>query len=90
MKLRRKCFSPTWRMKNSHVGIGKFLRGYWFWRRISLRAVRMLSAGGCLLYTSLANKSYDAGIDIFALLLDAVEQVGAVEARLKDPALEDA
>ena len=46
MKLRRKCFSLTWKIKNSHVGIGKFLRGYWFWGCISLRAVRMLSAGG--------------------------------------------
>ncbi len=27
MKLRRKCFSPTWRMKKSHVKICDFSRG---------------------------------------------------------------
>ena len=27
MKLRRKCFSPTWRMKNNHVKICDFSRG---------------------------------------------------------------
>ncbi len=27
MKLRRKCFSPTWRIKNNHVRIFDFLRG---------------------------------------------------------------
>ena len=39
---------------------------------------------------SLADKSDDARIDIFALLLDAVVEVRTVEARLKDPAIEDA
>ncbi|WP_296952109.1 hypothetical protein, partial [Porphyromonas sp.] len=28
MKLRRTCFSPTWGIKNSHVGIRKSPRGY--------------------------------------------------------------
>ena len=28
MKLRRNCFSPTWRIKNSHVEIYESLRGY--------------------------------------------------------------
>ncbi len=28
MKLRRKCFSPTRRIKNSHVEVSKFPRGY--------------------------------------------------------------
>ena len=42
------------------------------------------------LVRSLADKSDDAGINIFTLLLDAVVQVRTIEARLKDPALEDA
>ncbi len=30
MKLRRNYFSPTWRIKNSHVEISDFPRGYWY------------------------------------------------------------
>ena len=52
MKLRRNCFSPTWRIKNRHVGNRKSLRGNQFFptlRRIDIFGCWLLAVGFWLL-----------------------------------------